>query len=160
VVPVAGTVADQVRAWAAGLQQPVHVIEDEAGKLDAMKASTVALACSGTVTTELALAGTPMVVGYRLGAVTYAILRRLIRTPWVTLLNVAAKAFVVPELIQDRCTGPNLAAEIAKRLDDPVFRQAQIAAQTAALDSMGPRDGDPAERAADAVLALLRDRSA
>jgi lipid-A-disaccharide synthase len=96
-----------------------------------------------------------MVVGYRLGAVTYAILERLIRTPWVTLLNIAAKAFVVPELLQDRCTGPNLADEVGRRLDDEACRRAQIAAQAAALDKMGPRDGDPAERAADAVLELL-----
>src|SRR5262249_5471131 len=66
VIPAAATVADLVRTRAAGLPGRVHVVEGEGPKLDAMKAATVALACSGTVTTQLALAGVPMVVGYRI----------------------------------------------------------------------------------------------
>jgi lipid-A-disaccharide synthase len=87
VIPAAPTVAQAVRAQASGW---AHVVEGDGAKLDAMKAATVALACSGTVTTELALAGVPMVVGYRLGHVTHAVLKRLIRTPYITLFNIAA----------------------------------------------------------------------
>ncbi|MDB5421537.1 MAG: lpxB, partial [Brevundimonas sp.] len=137
-----------------------HLVEDELSKTDAMAAAAVALACSGTVTTELALAGCPMVVGYRLSPLTHFLLKRLIRTPWVTLFNIAARRFIAPELIQDRCTGPALAAELALRLDDPALRAAQSAEQTAAIALMGPRDGDPAERAADAVLKVLAENAA
>lgn len=158
VVPAASTVEDSVRAWVAGLGVPAHLITDEASKIDAMKAATAALACSGTVSTELALAGTPMVIGYRIGAVTYAALKRIIRTRWITLLNIAAEAEVVPERVQDACTGEVLAVEVARRLDDPALRAAQVEAQTAAIARMGPRDGDPGERAADAVLKILRAR--
>ncbi|MDB5477108.1 MAG: lpxB [Phenylobacterium sp.] len=158
VVPAAPTVLDAVKARVAGWPHRAHVIEGEAGKLDAMKAATVALACSGTVTTELALAGAPMVVGYRLGPVTYAILKRLIRTRYVTLFNIAAQAFVAPELIQDRCNGPELAAEVARRLDDPQLRAAQVAAQSAALDKMGRGGPDPSEAAAAAVLKIVEAR--
>jgi lipid-A-disaccharide synthase len=134
------------------------VLEGEDAKRDAMKAATVALACSGTVTTELALAGVPMVVGYRLGPVTYAILKRLIRTKYVTLFNIAAQDFVAPELIQDDCNGPALAREVALRLDDAGLRAGQIARQYEALDRMG-RDGpDPDDAAADAVLSILDSR--
>lgn len=155
VVSSAATVAGAVRAvqWPAG----VVVIEDEGLKTDAMTAADVALACSGTVTTELALAGRPMVVGYRLSRVTYAVLKRLIRTPWVTLLNIAAKRFVVPEFIQDHCTGESLGAAVGALLDSPALRQAQATAQGEAIALMGPRDGDPAQRAADAVMTLLED---
>jgi lipid-A-disaccharide synthase len=159
VVPAAPTVAEAVKGQVAGWSHRAHVIEGEAGKLDAMKAATVALACSGTVTTELALAGAPMVVGYRLGPVTAMILRRLIRTPYVTLFNIAAQAFVAPELIQEHCNGPELAAEVAKRLDDPQLRAAQAAAQSAALDKMGRGGPDPSEAAADAVLRILEERA-
>ncbi len=159
LVAAAETVAPAVRALAADWPGAT-LLTDEASKADAMVGATAALACSGTVTTELALAGCPMVVGYRLSPITYAVLQRLIRTPWVTLLNIAAKRFVVPELIQDRCTGPALAAALAPLLDDPAFREAQILEQTAAIALMGPRDGDPAERAADAVLAVLAARRA
>lgn len=158
VVPAAPTVADAVKARVAGWPHRAHVVEGDAAKLDAMKAATVALACSGTVTTELALAGAPMVVGYRLGAVTAMIARRLIRTKYVTLFNIAAQDFVAPELIQEDCTGPRLAGEVAKRLDDPAMRERQIAAQYAALDKMGRGGPDPSEVAADAVLKMLGER--
>jgi lipid-A-disaccharide synthase len=154
VVPAAATVLDEVKARVAGWPHRAHVIEDETLKLDAMKAATVALACSGTVTTELALAGCPMVIGYRLGGLTYTILKRLIRTPYITLFNIAAQAFVAPELVQDACNGPALAAELARRLDDRDLRERQVAQQFAALDKMGRGGPDPAIRAADAVLAM------
>jgi lipid-A-disaccharide synthase len=160
VVPAAPTVAEMVKARVAGWSHRAHVIEGDEGKLDAMKAATVALACSGTVTTELALAGVPMVVGYRLGPVTHAILQRLIRTPYITLFNIAAQAFVAPELVQDRCTGRNLAREVALRLDDAELRSRQVLAQYAALDKMGRGGPDPSQAAAEAVLKLLAARAA
>jgi len=157
VIPAAPTVAEAVKAQASGW---AHVVEGESAKLDAMKAATVAMACSGTVTTELALAGVPIVVGYRLGAMTHTILKRLIRTPYITLFNIAAKAFVAPELVQDDCNGPNLAREVGKRLDDPALRAAQVEAQSAALLKMGRGGPDPSEAAADAVLKVLAERRA
>jgi lipid-A-disaccharide synthase len=158
VIPAAPTVAEAVKAQVAAWRHPAHVVEGEAGKLDAMAAATVALACSGTVTTELALAGVPMVIGYRVGRVTYALLKRLIRTKYITLFNIAADDFVAPELIQDACNGEALAREIARRLDDASLRQAQAARQSAALDRMGRGGPDPSEAAADAVLALVAAR--
>jgi len=160
MVPAAPTVAEMVKARVAGWSHRAHVIEGDEGKLDAMKAATVAMACSGTVTTELALAGVPMVIGYRLGPVTaWIILRFLLRTKWVTLFNIAARDFVAPELIQDNCTGETLAREVALRLDDKALRDRQAAAQYAALDKMGRGGPDPSEAAAEAVLKILADRS-
>jgi lipid-A-disaccharide synthase len=156
VVPAAPTVAELGKTRGAGWSHRAHVLEGEAAKRDAMKAATVALACSGTVTTELALAGCPMVVCYRLGTVTYAILKRLIRTRYVTLFNIAAQAFVAPELIQVACNGPALAAEVARRLDDAELRRTQVERQSAALLKMGRGGGDANEQAAEAVLGLAR----
>jgi lipid-A-disaccharide synthase len=158
VVAAAPTVAEAVKARVAGWPHRAHVVEGEAAKLDAMRAATVALACSGTVTTELALAGAPMIVGYRLGPVTYALLKRLIRTRWVTLFNIAAQDFVAPELIQDDCDGERIAQEVRRRLDDPVLRQDQVARQFEALDKMGRGGPDPSEAAAEAVLQIVRIR--
>ena len=159
VLPVAGTVAETVRAEVAAWPHPPLLIEDEALKLDAMAGATVALACSGSVTTELALSGCPMVVAYRVEPLTYHVLKRLVTTRFITLFNIAADEAVAPELIQDDCTGKKLAAELALRLDDPALRARQIAAQDAALEKMG-RDPAlvPAERAANAVLDLLKAR--
>jgi lipid-A-disaccharide synthase len=157
VIPAASTVADAIKAQVAGWPHRAHVVEGEAAKLDAMKAATFALACSGTVTLELALAGCPMVVGYRLDALTaFIAMRFLLRTRYITLFNIAAQAFVAPELLQDACNGEALAREAALRLDDPDLRARQIAAQYAALDKMGRGGPDPSEAAADAVLRIVR----
>ncbi|PZQ57261.1 MAG: lipid-A-disaccharide synthase [Phenylobacterium zucineum] len=158
IIPAAPTVAETVKAKVAGWAHRVHVVEGDAAKKAAMKAATVALACSGTVTTELALAGCPMVVGYRLGPMTYAVLKRLIRTKYVTLFNIAAQDFVAPELIQDDCNGPALAREIALRLDDAGLRDTQVARQNAALLKMGRGGPDPSDAAAGAVLDLVHAR--
>jgi lipid-A-disaccharide synthase len=158
VVPAAPTVRDLVAARMAGWPHRAYLVEGQAGKLDAMKAATVALACSGTVTTELAMAGVPMVVGYRIGPVTHTLLKFLIRTPYITLFNIAAQAFVAPELVQSECTGPKLAREIALRLDDPDLCRRQVAAQDAALVKMGRGGPDPDAAAADAVLKIIAER--
>jgi lipid-A-disaccharide synthase len=155
VIPAAPTVAELVKGKVAGWRGPVHLVEGEAAKLDAMKAATVALACSGTVTTQLALAGAPMVVAYRIAPLTYAILKRLVRTRYITLFNIAADQAIAPELIQDACNGPALAAELARRLDDSVQRRAQVRAQYAALVKMGLGGPDPDEAAAEAVLKVV-----
>jgi lipid-A-disaccharide synthase len=156
VIPAAYTVAEAVKARVAGWPFRAHVIEDEALKDDAFVGGDVALACSGTVTTELALAGVPMVVGYKTGAITYAILKRLMKPKWVTLFNIAAGKAVAPELLQDACDGEALAREVGKLLDDTALRARQAAEQSAALGKMGRGMPDPSEAAAGALLGFLK----
>ncbi len=158
VVPVAETVAGQLREWAKTLPPGAALVEGGAAKADAMAAATVALASSGTVTTELALAGCPVVVGYRLGRLSYAILKPLMTAKYATLFNIAADADVAPEFLQYDCTGPRLAAAVAARLDDPALRADQVARQDAALLAMGRGGPDPAELSADTILRLLSER--
>jgi lipid-A-disaccharide synthase len=154
-IVVADTVSEAVRGWAAGLPFRTHLVEGDEAKHDAMLGSTVALACSGTVSIELALAGLPMVIAYRLDPVTYAIALHLIRTPWITLFNIAARDRVAPEFVQGDANAEVLAQAVGLRLDDPALRKRQIERQEAALDLMGRGQGDPSERAADALLQLV-----
>jgi lipid-A-disaccharide synthase len=158
VVAAAHTVAAQVKARVAGWRRRAAVVEGERDKLDAMRAATLALACSGTVTTELAVAGCPMVVGYRGHPATAIVARAIIRTRFFTLFNIAADAAIAPEFLQEHCNGSELAAAAAALLDDPARRGAQIAAQTAALAKLGLNRSDPFEAAADVVIELARER--
>lgn len=160
VMPLAATVAGMVKERIAAWPFPVHVLEDARLKDDAFAAGTVALACSGTVTTELALAGCPMVVGYRLGPVSYRLVMLVFKSAWVTMFNIAAQDMVAPEYLQNACNGPMLASAIGDRLDNESLRTAQIAAQYEAVAKMGRPTVDPAETAADAVLKLLAERAA
>ncbi len=152
---VADGVAELVKARLASWPCRPFLVEGEGARLSAMRAATVALACSGTVTTELALAGCPMVVAYKLGPLTHPIAKVLIRTRYITLLNVAAQAFVAPERVQGACRANILAADLARLLDDAPTREAQVAAQTAALEIMRGGVVDPIVAAADAVVGIL-----
>jgi lipid-A-disaccharide synthase len=159
VLALAESVAEEARAAAQAWPVTPFLVEGEAARIDAMKGATLALACSGTVTTELALVGCPFVVAYRVSGLTYALLRIFIKTRWITLINIAAGRAIAPELIQGRCNGPELAKALAQRLDDEALRRRQISDQTEALARLGPVGGvDPAERAADAVIAIVEGR--
>ncbi|HEY1752364.1 MAG TPA: lipid-A-disaccharide synthase [Caulobacteraceae bacterium] len=158
VVAAADTVAETVKARVAGWRHRAHVVEGEAARLDAMKAATVALAKSGTVTTELAIAGCPMVVAYRGHPMTALAARIVIQVRWLTLINIAAGREIAPEFLQERCNGPELARAVAALLDDPPRRAAQAAEQTAALAGLGVGVADPYGAAADAVIEVMRAR--
>jgi lipid-A-disaccharide synthase len=148
--------AQSVRKEVVAQAPAVARIIDEREKEDAFAAATVALAASGTVTTEVALQGTPLVIGYRLGWITWAIARAfLFKGKYATLMNVAADAEVAPELIQTRFTPENVASAAAPLLDDEAAREDQVRRQDEALAKMG-RGGRPAaEIAAEAVLKVM-----
>lgn len=153
-VVAAGTVADDVAGRIATWPFRVHLVgEDE--KYDAMKAATVALATSGTVSTELALAGAPMVIGYRFQPLSYAIMKPFFTGKYATLFNHAAGEEIARELIQKDATPEKVAAEVGRLLADPEARRDQAARQTAALELMGREGRDPSQIAADAVLRVI-----
>jgi lipid-A-disaccharide synthase len=150
-------VADAVRPAVLAQTPPTARIANEREKEDVFDAATVAIAASGTVTTEVALQGTPVVVGYKLGWVTWAVARALLfKGKYVTLMNVAADKEIAPELLQTKFTPENIAAAAAPLLDDDDLREEQIRKQDEALALMG-RGGTPAaEIAADAVLKVMK----
>ncbi len=155
ILAAADTGREAVAAAVAGWAAPVEIVHGEARRREVMRAATIALACSGTITTELAAAGCPMVVAYRLSPLTYIAARLLIRTRWISLVNIAAGETVAPEFIQGRCTPANLARALGERLDDPESRARQAAAQTRALAVMRGGIADPIAAAAEAVIEAL-----
>lgn len=157
-VVTAGTVAEDVTGRIAAWPSRVHLVS-EAEKYDAMKAATVALATSGTVSTELALAGAPMVIGYRFQPLSYAIMKPFFTGKYATLFNHAADEEITRELIQKDATPEKVAAEVGRLLSDPEARRVQAERQTAALDLMGRNAPDPSSLAADAVLRVIATRA-
>lgn len=151
-VVVADTVSDDLKGRVAGWSSRPILVEGDAAKKDAMTAATVALATSGTVSTELALAGAPMIIAYRLGGLSFALTRPLMTARHITLFNIAADDRIAPEFLQDEATPEALAKAVADRLDDPDLRADQIARQTAALELMGRGRPDPSAAAAGVVL--------
>ena len=153
-VVAAGTVAADVTARVATWPFRAHVV-GENRKYAAMRAATVALATSGTVSTELALAGAPTVIAYRFQPLSYAIMKPFFTGKYATLFNHAADEEIARELIQNDATPEKVAAEVARLLGDPEARRTQAERQTAALDRMGREGRDPSEIAAEAVLRVI-----
>ncbi|MGE5200617.1 MAG: lipid-A-disaccharide synthase [Acidobacteriota bacterium] len=159
VIPTVGTVFQDVAAAVKGWSVPAIVVRGAAAKYDAFAASNVALAASGTVTLELALAGVPMVVAYRVNAATHAIVSRLVKVRYVNLLNLILARPAIPELLQKECTPERLAAELTRLLDDRRARERQLEAYGEGLQRLGRGGVSPGLRAADRVLAIIAERA-
>ncbi|TQF81633.1 hypothetical protein FK498_04935 [Elioraea sp. Yellowstone] len=119
-------------------------------------AAAAALAKSGTTSLELAVAGVPQVVAYRVNPITAAIVRRLVTVPHASLVNLLAGEEVVPERLQEQCTPERLAAALLPLLTGTDAAAAQRAAFARVLGQLRPPGGlAPSEAAAEAVLAEL-----
>lgn len=155
VVPTVETVAAQVRRAAAKWPVPAVIVQGAALRRDALAAADVAVAASGTVALEVAMAGLPSVVTYKVSALTAAIGRRLLRVRHVSLVNILMDREVVPELLQEDCTPKALAETVRRLLVDPVTRAEQQRGLGEAMRRLGAGGSSPSDRAAEEVLAVL-----
>jgi lipid-A-disaccharide synthase len=158
VLPAVAHVRDTVRKASADWPVPLHILDGDADKFAAFTAADVALAASGTVTTELALAGTPMVVAYRLGWLTYVLARPFVRVRFITLTNILLDRAAVPEFVQGNCTPDALAAAVLGLLRDPGARVRQRRDLAEAMTKLGVGGEPPSLRAARAILGFIRPR--
>jgi lipid-A-disaccharide synthase len=159
VVPTFPHLVEPIRAAVANWRTPPRVITERSEKEAAFRIARAALAKSGTVTLELAVAGIPMVTAYKVSAVESVLLGRRItqRLPSVILANLVLGENVVPELLQHRCTPENLAAELIPLISDSPQRMRQLAAFARLDDIMQIGSSSPAARAADVVLDVMRN---
>ncbi|MGH7126176.1 MAG: lipid-A-disaccharide synthase, partial [Stellaceae bacterium] len=158
VIPTVSTVHHDVAETAKDWPVPTLVVRGTASKYDAFAASNAALAASGTVTLEVALAELPMVVAYRVNALTYEIARRLAKIRFANLINLVLDRPAIPELLQRDCTPERLAQELTRLIDDRLAREREIDAYREGLQRLGRGDVSPGLRAADCVLALIAER--
>ena len=161
VVPAAGPVAGLVREQVAGWPgEPVlidpaqyDVATGQAYKRAAFAGATVALAASGTVSLELAAAGTPMVIAYDFNWLSRQIIPRLMQTDTATLVNLVSETRVVPECLMENCRPDLISQSLGQVLAAP---EAQAEAMVLTMQRLGLGGEAPGLRAARAVLAGLR----
>jgi lipid-A-disaccharide synthase len=154
VAPVARAVADAVGRWPGN---PI-VVQQLRDKYDAFAASRAALAASGSVALELALARLPMVVGYRLNPLTEAVLDRVLKVRQVNLVNLLLGEPLVPELLGPNCTSERLAASLAEIIGDERVRAAHRKGYDEAVRRLASDGVSPSLRAADQILELVAAR--
>lgn len=158
VLPTMPHLLAQIREGIAGWTIAPRVISDPAEKWAAFRTARAALAASGTVTLELALAGVPTVAAYRLPLIEEMVLRALSRSGRphsVILANLVLGENVVPELLQRECTPARLAEALEPLLTDSPQRRRQVEAfgRLEAIMSIGSET--PSDKAAAVVLAAI-----
>ncbi|MCC6735117.1 MAG: lipid-A-disaccharide synthase [Bauldia sp.] len=148
-----GNIRERLQSWPV---QPT-VVEGEEAKYAAFRRAHVALAASGTVSLELALAGVPTVIAYRVEMILRPF-KWMLRVPSVVLSNVVLGERIVPEFLDGKSSPDRLAAEVVKLLRPGAARDRQIAAFRK-LDAIMAIEGDaPSRRAAAMVLQHLGNR--
>lgn len=159
VVPTVPGVAGRVRAGVGRWPVPALVIEGDADKFAAFAAADAAIAASGTVGLELAMAGTPHVIGYRVNGLTAWLARRLLRVAFVNLVNILLDRQAVPELLQEACTPGNLGDQASRLLAGGDAADEQRAALAEALAMLAGDGQAPSGRAASVVLELINQKT-
>ncbi len=155
VLPVSAVVADAVRAGSADWPVKPILVTDIAEKHDAFAAAArhgAGLIKSGTSSVEMAVAGIPHLVAYRVNPVTAAIVRRLVRVPFASLVNLLAERRVVPEYLQEAATPQALAEGLHALLADDTSAATQRAGFAEVLAKLRPPEGLPSAAAARAVI--------
>jgi lipid-A-disaccharide synthase len=151
VETVAETVAEGVRDWPG---QPI-LLRGDVAKYDAFAASRAALAASGTVALELAMAGLPMTVAYRLSRPTEILLDRVLKVRQVNLVNLILGRPVVVEHLGPNCTPAHLAATLIELIQDEQVRAVHREGYDKAMRLLGAGEASPSLKAADKILEII-----
>jgi len=158
LMPLTANVLNYAKAQIKNWPVPVTIIEGDADKYDAFVASKAALACSGTVGVELAMARLPSVTAYKVNFMTIMLYGLFVRGTFVNLVNIMHKRVIVPELLQFDCTPGKLAAATHALLNDEAVRQKQIEGLAQVASWLGQGQFVPSEKAAETVLEVIKTR--
>ena len=142
-----------VKLFAPYMRTGLKVTRVESATYDALAAADCAIVASGTATVEATLLGTPMVVIYRVEPTTAFFLKRMIRTPFISMVNLIAGRRMVPELIQDGFTPDAVEGEVRQLLESRAARDQMKAGLAEVRAKLGP--GGAIERAADVFAGTL-----
>ena len=157
VLPTMPNLAERVRAASSNWPVQPRIVVSDADKFAAIRTARAALAKSGTVTLELALAGVPMVAVYKVTPVEAFIARRVIQTTSIILPSIILDENVIPEFLQDDFTPEKLAPILREVLADTPVRQRQLDAFKRLEGIMSTGGRRPSERAAEIVIQTFQD---
>lgn len=152
ILPVAPTLEESFIKDSLGERVPEKLTVVTGNSRNVMRASDVALVASGTATLETALMGTPMVVMYIINRLNYAIMKRLISIPDISLVNIVAGRRIVPEYVQDAATPEAMADDVLSLLQDEERRHTMLEDLQALKINMG--DSGASDRVADLIVRL------
>ena len=154
LMPTVPHLSQRIEALSSDWPMPKHYITEAEAKFAAFRLARAALAASGTVTLELGVAGTPMVVTYLVDGLAVH-LRPLLKVESVVLANLVLEENAFPELLQEACNAEQLSTALASLIDDTPQRDAQLDALRRLGQKMRPPPVTPSERAAAVVMQFV-----
>jgi len=154
IIPAVSSVREEIETSLESWPLRAHIVEGAEDKFRAFRLADAALAASGTVTLELALAGTPMVVAYKVDAVAVR-LRFLLKAPSIVLANLVLQENAFPEFIQEDCEPETMARALTPLLADTPERARQREAARRVRDNLLAPGLSPSARAASICLRIL-----
>lgn len=158
ISPISETLQRYIREDAIKISGMENIsLFEEAQKFDVFAASDVAIACSGTVTTQLASVGIPTVVTYLVNPLTWWAGKRLYKPDYVSLINISAGKELMPEFLQTDATPQNLSAAVSGFLDGHELRATRSAELKAQANVMRGNGGSASDNAAEKILSLIAD---
>lgn len=154
VVPTVVTVAEKVKKAVASWDAPVTVVTGEKARYDAFAAANAALAASGTVALELAMARVPYCIAYKMNPISSFLAPLVVKGKYVNLVNILADKLIVKEFLLKNCRADWLANEVDLLLSDETYRQTQISQASQVLNLLGAGQAEtPSDKVADILLA-------
>lgn len=155
VIPLSNNIASYVKNAVREWPNRVKFTEDDEKKFDAFAASNAAIAASGTVALELAMAAVPYVTIYKMTLLSNLLARIIVKIKYVNLVNILLDKEVVPELLLEKCKPKLILTQLERSLNDDEFKSNQIINFETAIGLLGADSQAPSERAAHAVLDSL-----
>lgn len=159
VIPTVKTVAKRVNKIAADSKLPIIVVDNENDRHNAFNAAEIAIAASGTVALELAIANIPHVIAYKVSPISAMLVRRFLHIQFVNLSNILLGREIIPELLQERCISGNIKSYISELLTKKELYEKQMDGFDKVRKILGMSEQTPSENACDVILKIIKEKS-
>lgn len=156
VLPTVKTVANMVKQELQKYNLPVLVVEIQQDRYGAFRASSAAIAASGTVALELAICDIPHIIAYKVAPLTAFLAKKFLHIQFVNLSNILLGREIIPELLQERCVKGNLRNYILEllRQEDLYHRQMEGFAKVRKI--LGQGEQTPSQNAAEIIFEIIK----
>lgn len=156
VIPTVSTVEKEVRRQVKESGVPVLVVNTQADRYGAFRASEAAIAASGTVALELAICDIPHIIAYKVSPFSAMLARRFLKIQFVNLSNILLGREIIPELLQERCVTGNIRNYISRLLVHDDLYEKQMDGFVKVRKILGQGEQTPSENACDIVLEIVK----
>ena len=153
----AKTVSGMVKEMTKGTDLPLLIVETQAERYGAFKASSAAIAASGTVALELAICKIPHLIAYKVSKLTAFIISKIMHIQYVNLTNIMLGRCIVPELLQEHCTAAEITANTLELLKQGSLFEREMQGFEEVKGKLSNGNQTPSQNAADIILEMIKD---